>query len=208
MVLVLLSACSSAEQKTQSVQDGDSVAVADTSIWASDYVCVPATEIPGNPIDLIGNQWMLVTAGNEQSFNTMTAAWGALGMAWGCPAAFIMIRESRYTYEFLQREQAYTLSFFDEEYRPALRICGTQTGRTDDKVKNAGLTPVATPSGLMTFREARMVIECRNMYQNGLDTEHLTPAYQESVVKGTHYDTDPTRHQLFISEITNVYIRR
>lgn len=178
------------------------------SAWEEQYVAIPATEIQGNSIDLIGNQWMLVTAGNAQSFNTMTAAWGALGMAWSHPAAFIMIRESRYTYEFLQREQAYTLSFFDEEYRSALRICGTQTGRTEDKVKNAGLTPITTPSGLVAFSEARMVIECRNMYQNQLDTEHLTPTYQMPIVQGTHYDTDPTRHQLFISEITNVWVRK
>ncbi len=182
--------------------------VAALSAWEERYVAIPATEIQGNSIDLIGNQWMLVTAGNTQSFNTMTAAWGALGMAWGHPAAFIMIRESRYTYEFLQREQAYTLSFFDEEYRSALRICGTQTGRTEDKVKNAGLTPIATPSGLMTFNEARLIIECRNMYQNQLDTEHLTPDYQTAITQGTHYDTDPTRHQLFISEITNVWVRK
>ncbi len=208
LVLFTFSACSKMTQQTdtEAVNTADTAAVA--SAWDEQYVSIPATEIQGNAIDLIGNQWMLITAGNALSFNTMTAAWGAFGMAWGHPAAFIMVRESRYTYEFLQREQAYTLSFFDEEYRSALRICGIQTGRTDDKVKNAGLTPFATPSGLMTFSEARMVIECKNMYQNRLDTDALTADYQSSIIQNTHYDTDPTRHQLFISEITRVWVRK
>ncbi len=212
IVLFTMAACTKTNQSTDTEIANATYTldtmVASSSTWEDRYVAIPATEIQGNSIDLIGNQWMLVTAGNEASNNTMTAAWGALGMAWGHPSAFIMIRESRYTYEFLQREQAYTLSFFDEEYRSSLRICGTQTGRTEDKVKNAGLTPVSTPSGLMTFSEARMVIECRNMYQDRLDTEHLTPAYQTPIVHGTHYDTDPSRHQLFISEITRVWVRK
>lgn len=211
IVLCIFSACNQVSKSTDT-EATNAMKTTDTttisSAWEERYVAIPATEIQGNSMDLIGNQWMLVTAGNAASYNTMTAAWGALGMAWGRPSAFIMIRESRYTYEFLQREQAYTLSFFDEEYRSALRICGTQTGRTEDKVKNAGLTPITTPSGLMTFSEARLVIECRNMYQDRLDTEHITPNYQTSIVQGTHYDTDPTRHQLFISEITKVWVRK
>ena len=37
-----------------------------------------------NPFNLIGGEWMLVTAGNELSgCNTMTASWGHLGFLWG-----------------------------------------------------------------------------------------------------------------------------
>ena len=49
--------------------------------------------------NLIGGEWMLVTAGDEASCNTMTASWGHLGCLWGHndPTAVIYLRPSRYT---------------------------------------------------------------------------------------------------------------
>ncbi len=176
--------------------------------WEDNYVCIPVTDLKDNVIDLVGNQWMLVTAGNARSYNTMTASWGTMGVVWGKPAAMIMIRESRYTYEFLEREQAFTLSFFSESYRPALRVCGTRSGRTSDKVKDAGLTPVQTPSGMMSFGEARMIIECKTMFQQRMDTEHFTPAYKDEIEKEYYATSDASRHQLFVSEIIRVWIKK
>lgn len=177
------------------------------SLWQNAYVRVEPTELKDNAIDLISRQWMLVTAGNERSFNTMTASWGAMGELWHKHAAFIFIRDTRYTYEFLQREQAYTLSFFAEDYRHALNICGTRSGRATDKVKEAGLTPVATPTGMMTFAEARMIIECRTMLQQPLDLNCLTPAYRDEVMRNC-YTRDTARHQLFVGEIVNVWLKK
>ena len=176
--------------------------------WEDNYMCVPVTDLKDNVVDLIGDQWMLVTAGDAQSYNTMTASWGAMGVVWGKPAAMIMIRESRYTYEFLEREQAFTLSFFDESYRSALRVCGTRSGRTSDKVKEAGLTPVQTPSGMMSFDEARMIIECKSMFQQRMDTEHFTPAYKEEIERECYGPSNASRHQLFVSEIVRVWIKK
>ena len=42
---------------------------------------IKPAEIEGNPIHLIGQEWMLITAGTPQHFNTMTASWGSLGGA-------------------------------------------------------------------------------------------------------------------------------
>ena len=53
-----------------------------------------------NPFRLIGDEWMLVTAGNEKDgCNTMTASWGGIGCLWGHndPVATIYLRPSRYT---------------------------------------------------------------------------------------------------------------
>lgn len=177
------------------------------SIWQNTYVRIAPTELKDNMIDLIGRQWMLVTAGNERSFNTMTASWGAMGELWNKHASFIFIRDTRYTYEFLLREQAYTLSFFSEDYRHALNICGTRSGRTGDKVKEAGLTPLATPTGMMTFAGARMIIECHTMLRQPLDLNHLLPAYRDEVMHNC-YTRDTAMHQLFIGEITNVWLKK
>ena len=81
---------------------------------------IKAEELKDNPFDLIGKQWMLITAGNEEKCNTMTASWGAMGVMWGKNAVTVYIRPQRYTKEFVDAEDMYTLSFFKEEYRKAL----------------------------------------------------------------------------------------
>ena len=86
-------------------------------------------QIGGNVFSQIGDDWMLITAGKEGAFNTMTASWGAFGVLWNRPVTFVFIRPSRYTYEFVEREAYYSLSFFGEEFRPALQLCGTRSGR-------------------------------------------------------------------------------
>lgn len=175
--------------------------------WESSYDRIKPNELPDNVFQLIGQEWMLVTAGNKESFNTMTASWGGLSYVWERPAAITYIRDIRYTYQFLQREESFTLSFFTEEYRGALRICGTKSGRDTDKVKEAGLTAIETPSGLMSFGEARMIIECKKMLVQELDTENFTEPYKNKIIEESYGDS-PSKHQLYISEITNIWIKK
>ena len=78
---------------------------------------IKAEELKDNPFELIGKQWMLITAGNEEKCNTMTASWGGVGIMWGKPTATAYIRDSRYTKEFVDREDYFTLAFFGEEHR-------------------------------------------------------------------------------------------
>ncbi len=128
-------------------------------------------QIDENAIQLIGSQWMLVTAGSPEHFNTMTASWGALGYLWNKPVAFVFIRPQRYTFEFAEANSELTLSFFEEKYRSALTICGSRSGRDGDKVAAAGLTPEPTPNGNVTFCEASLVLECRKLYAELLREE-------------------------------------
>src|SRR5512137_697572 len=95
-----------------------------------------------NPFKLIGADWMLITAGTADANNTMTASWGGLGVLWERKVATCYIRPGRYTYGFMEKAPFFTLSFFAEEHRAALRYCGTHSGRNGDKAKEAGLTPV------------------------------------------------------------------
>lgn len=163
--------------------------------------------MPDNVIQLIGKEWMLVTAGDESSYNTMTASWGGMGYIWERPSTFIFIRDTRYTYQFLQQHESFTLSFFNEKYRNALRICGTMSGRNTDKVKEAGLTPLETPSGLMSFEEARMIIECKKMFIQELDYANLAEPYKSKIMEEV-YKNEPSKHQMFISEIVNIWIKK
>ena len=91
-----------------------------------------------NPFEKIGKDWMLVTAGNEEKANTMTASWGALGQMWGKDAAFVVIRQSRFTKEFIDREKKFSLSFPGDEHRNFMKYLGAVSGRDEDKIKVSG----------------------------------------------------------------------
>lgn len=153
-----------------------------------------------NPFTQIGRQWMLVSAGDKNGFNTMTASWGGLGFMWNKPAAFVFVRPSRYTYEFIERNDMLTLSFFDEKYRDALKICGSKSGRDCDKIAEAKLTPHFTELGNPTFEESREVFECRKMYAQMLTEDSFI---DKSAVK-TWYP-DHSYHKMYVLEILHVY---
>ena len=173
----------------------------------ADYTIIRPEQLTDNVVDMISRQWMLITSGTAESFNTMTASWGAIGFVWKHPVAFILVRESRYTFQFLQREQNFTLSVFEEKYRYALNICGTKSGRDTDKVAEAGLTPMSLLSGMMAFGEARLVVECRVMFEQLMDTQNFTTAFKEDILASC-YAKDASRHHLFVGEIVNIYIKK
>ena len=124
-------------------------------------------------INMIKDEWMLVTAGTKDRFNTMTANWGGLGWLWNKPVAFVFIRPERFTHGFTEENERMTLSFYKEDYRKALQICGTKSGRDIDKVKATGLTPMELESGAMTFEEARMTLDCRKLFQTEMKEANL-----------------------------------
>lgn len=167
------------------------------------YRGIEPVDIKGNLIELIADDWMLVTSGNMEKFNTMTANWGGAGYLWNKPVMFIFVRPERYTYGFLENSDGFTLSFFDEKYREALNICGAKSGRDCDKVAEAGLTPCFTGRGNPAFTEARLVIECRKLYASQLTKD----AFIDIEPLKTHYSTKGNLHKLYIAEIVQVWTR-
>ena len=119
--------------------------------------------VQDNVFKLIGKDWMLITAGTSDSFNTMTASWGGMGVLWDKKACFAFVRPTRFTFEFLEKSETYTLSFLDEQYKDILMYCGTKSGRDVNKVAETSLTPVFE-KGAVFFAEARLIMECRKVY--------------------------------------------
>jgi flavin reductase (DIM6/NTAB) family NADH-FMN oxidoreductase RutF len=145
---------------------------------------------------LVGDDWMLITAGPIDHFNTMTASWGGFGVIWNKPVVWCVIRPQRYTYEFIEAADNFTLSFLPEEYRDALFECGTKSGRDSDKVTDAGLHPVAgfTPETTV-FTEARIIMECKKLYTQDIDpARFLDPAID------TNYP-EKDYHRMYLGEI-------
>lgn len=160
-------------------------------------------EILCNPMEKIGREWMLITAGTEKTgYNTMTASWGQLGCVWGKPTSVVFVRPQRYTKEFIDREEYYTLAFFPEEYRKALGYLGSHSGRDEDKVAKVGLTPVFSDKSTW-FREASLVLVCRKLYR--------APILEEGFLDKELMEADyPHRdfHDLYVGEIVEAYADR
>lgn len=132
---------------------------------------IPIQEI-GNVQKLIGSDWMLITAGSmKESFNTMTASWGCMGVLWNKNVAIAYIRPQRFTYLFTEANELMTLCFFDEDKKDALRFCGTHSGRDFDKIKETGLSPIETDEGAVIFAEAKLALVCRKLYVSDIKEE-------------------------------------
>ena len=142
-------------------------------------------------------KWALLTAGNAEHFNTMTVSWGAMGTIWSKPSATVYVRHSRYTHEFMDQNEYFTLSFFPEACRPALSILGSKSGRDCDKVAEAKLTPKFLENGV-TFEEAEMVMVCRKRMAQELQPENLPKD-----VADTFY-ADHDFHTMYIGEIVEI----
>lgn len=158
-------------------------------------------ELELNPFAKIGREWMLITAGNEEKLNTMTASWGGMGVIWGKNAATVYIRPQRYTKEFVDSADTFTIAFFGEEYRKALNICGSVSGRDTDKVGQAGLTPYYT-DGTAAFQEADMILVCKKMYHGNLVPENFDQPEND----GKWYP-EKDYHTMYIAEITKALIK-
>lgn len=152
---------------------------------------------------LIGEEWMLVTAGTEDKFNTMTASWGGVGILWNKPVAFLFIRPERYTHDFIEENDRLTLSFYGEKYRKALQICGTKSGRDTDKVKECGITPLKLESGAMTFAESRMTLDCRKLFK----TEMTEANFIDREILAKQYGAHGGMHTIYVVEIEGVYTK-
>lgn len=115
-----------------------------------------------NPFTKIGKEWALVSAGNKNKYNTMTVSWGGVGVLWGKNVVYIFIRDSRYTKEFLDSGEFFSLSFLGEQYREALSYCGKESGRNGDKFAGSGLN-AAFRHDIPYPDEANLVFLCRKM---------------------------------------------
>lgn len=151
---------------------------------------------------LIDKQWMLITAGNAESFNTMTASWGGFGILWHKKVAYLFVRPERYTYEFIEKNERLTLSFFDEEYRKVLQYCGTHSGRDGDKIAATGLTPIETERGCITFEQAKMTIECRKLFKS---TMHEEDFIDKSILEKYYSNGQGNLHAIYVVEIENIH---
>lgn len=126
-------------------------------------------EIDGNLIKMIADEWMLITAGNKEKYNMMTASWGFAGEIWGNDSVMALVRPQRYTMEFINDSDYFTLSFYGDE-KGLHKVCGSKSGRDVDKTALTGLTPVFSDNTVY-FDEARLVLVCKKQYVGKISPE-------------------------------------
>ena len=158
-------------------------------------------ELTKNPFHMIGKEWMLVTAEKDGKVNTMTASWGGVGIMWGKPVAYVFIRPQRYTKEFVDQEELFTLSVLGSEYRKALNYCGTVSGKGIDKIKEAGLTPYSV-DGTEGIAEADMIMVCKKMYHDTIKPECFIATEND-----TKWYPEKDYHTMYIAEVQKVLVK-
>lgn len=122
---------------------------------------ITVEEIPESMFKLIGKDFTVITAGSESAYNSMIASWGGWGILFNKPTTWCFLRANRYTLEVIKKEKSYTMSYFEEKYKPMIMIFGQKSGRNSEKMKEHKLTSVTTPSGNISYKEAKLIIECK-----------------------------------------------
>ena len=147
------------------------------------------------------DEWLLLSSGDFKAgqYNFMTVAWGSLGVMWGKPVAMAVVRPSRHTYKFMEKYDSFTLCAFPPEYKKALTVCGTKSGRDVDKVKVSGFTPtesLAVSSPI--FREAELAIECSKIYFDDFKPKNFMDIGIEDNYSGSDY------HRMYLGEVLKI----
>ncbi|MCC8094415.1 MAG: flavin reductase family protein [Tannerellaceae bacterium] len=160
-------------------------------------------QVNDHMVDVISKEWMLITAGNKKKFNTMTANWGGVGYIWHKPVVFVFVRPERYTYEFMEANDYFTISFLGEENKDIHKLCGSKSGRDIDKVKETGLIPVFTDLGNVTFKQTRLTLECRKLYTDMIKEGN----FADPSLFNKWYSDHGNPHKMYVAEIVHVFMK-
>ena len=154
-----------------------------------------------SPFKLIGKDWMLITAEKEGKVNTMTASWGGLGVMWNKNVAYIVIRPQRYTKEFVDSSDSFSLTFFDDNFKDILSYLGTKSGRDENKIEKSNLT-VIYDDNIPYFNEANISIFCKKLFAQEYKPESF-------IVQDLNEKNYPNadHHTLYIGEITKILVK-
>lgn len=153
-----------------------------------------------NPFAKIGDEWMLITAGDEKKVNTMTASWGGMGVLWGHNVVTVYVRPQRYTREFIDAQDSFSLSFFDG-YKKELGVLGSVSGRDKDKINDVKFN-VTYLDGVPTFEEAKLVLIVEKVYVDMIKPE----CFLDTSLDTTCY---PKRdhHIVYIARVKKAYVK-
>ncbi|MEI6102116.1 MAG: flavin reductase [Eubacteriales bacterium] len=167
----------------------------------SEFKTITPQTFIGNPFTMIGTDWMLITAAKpDGKINSMTAAWGGMGIMWGLNVAYIVIRPQRFTKEFVDAADSFSLSFFDE-HKEMLNYMGSVSGRDEDKIKKSGLT-ILKEGKTPYFSEAELVMICKKLYAQPFQPE----CFVAKAIDAQCYP-DHDYHTMYIAQVEKILVK-
>lgn len=123
---------------------------------------------------------------------------------WGKNVAVTVLRPQRYTKEFIDQTDSFTLSFYDDTFKKDLSYLGSVSGRDEDKISKTRLTPTDA-NGIPYFEEAKIVLICKKLYAQPMDPAGFTEAGRE--LDGEWYP-EKDYHVLYAAEIEQILVRQ
>ncbi|MEG0367069.1 MAG: flavin reductase family protein [Coprobacillus sp.] len=154
-----------------------------------------------NPFTSIGKDWMLITAGNQDRVNTMTASWGGVGVLWGENIVHAYIRPQRYTKQFVDNNDCFSLSFFNG-YKKELGVLGSVSGKDSNKIQDVDFH-VTYLDDVPTFEEASVVFIVEKIYEDTIKPE----CFLDSNLDNKWYP-EKDYHTHYIARIKEIYINK
>ncbi len=164
----------------------------------SEFREIKCEELNSNVFNAVGNEWMLITAGDKNGCNTMTASWGGLGVLWGRNVAFCFIRPERHTFKFTEENEYFSLAFFGGEYKKELAFCGAKSGRDVDKADACGFT-TCFDENAPYFEQAHTVLICKKLFAQQFDKD----SFVDKSILDTYYN-GIGYHMAYVGEIVKI----
>jgi flavin reductase (DIM6/NTAB) family NADH-FMN oxidoreductase RutF len=171
------------------------------------FKLISPREMSDNVFTLVGKDLAVVTAGKADHYNSMISSGGGLGLLFAKPATWSILRADRYTLELIQKEKTYTLSYFPDEYKEKMLFLGSESGRDGAKMKEVELTSIQVPSGNMSFKEARLIIETKLMALMTANPDDFCQQEAIDAIKEAYEEAHVYRKFVF-GEITHVWIKK
>ena len=168
---------------------------------------IPAEKLSDNVFNLVGKDFFVITAGKEGRHNSMIGSGGGFGVLFKKPTAWCIIRADRLTLEMMEKERTYTLSYFPDEYREQMLFLGSKSGRGSEKMKEVRLTSVQTPSGDMSFKEARLIFECKLTELTTPKPDDFCTQEARDYVNEAYKEENHYRKYVF-GEIVHVWVKK
>ncbi|MDO4621271.1 MAG: flavin reductase [Lachnospiraceae bacterium] len=161
-------------------------------------------DLPVNPFEMIGKDWMLITAKKDNQVNTMTASWGGMGVIWHHNVVYVFIRQSRFTKEFVDAADGFSVSFYPADEKRTLSYLGTVSGRDEDKIAKAGYT-TAFDGEIPYFEEAKTVLICKKLSKHFLGGDGML---DETIIPNWYSGSDEGNyHEMYIGKIEKVLVK-
>jgi flavin reductase (DIM6/NTAB) family NADH-FMN oxidoreductase RutF len=155
-------------------------------------------------IESVGKGRAFLTSKYDDRINTMTIGWGSIGIIWRKPVFTVLVRESRYTREFIEKSGNFTVSVcFDDSMKKAFSICGTKSGRDIDKFKECNLKAVPGKSvSSPVMGGCNIYYECKVVYKRDMDKKFLSEDVDSDCYGGSNTGD---YHTIYYGEIVNCY---